>query len=116
MSLPDTLERAGIVLGSVLMVALPASVLLNAISGVGTPWWGPLVLLAPGFVVGWAVADEWVSFDYDAVWFVCFFGYVLAVAALSLLDLEPVSEHRTAALAVSAAAFVVAAVVDHYRS
>lgn len=115
MSLPDTLERVGIVLGSMLMVALPASVLLNAISGAGTPWWGPLVLLAPGFVVGWAVASERAPFDYDALWFVCFFGYVLAVAALSLLNLEPISEHRVAALAVSTAAFVAAAVVDYLR-
>jgi hypothetical protein len=115
-SLADTLERAGIVFGSILMVALPASVLLNALSGAGTPWWGPLLLLAPGFVVGWAAVADWVPFDYDAVWFVCFFGYVLAVAALAVLDLQPIGENRAAALAVSAAAFVVAAVVDYYRS
>ena len=115
MSLPDTLERVGIVLGSMLMVALPATVLLSVISAGSTPWWGPLVVLGPGFVVGWAVLTDQVSLEYDSVWFVCFVGYVLAVVALALLDLQPIAENRTAALAVSAVAFVVAAVVNHLR-
>ncbi len=99
-----------------LMVALPATVLLSAIAGANTPWWGPLLILGPGFVVGWAVVTDQVGLEYYSVWFVCFFGYVLAVVALAVLDLQPIAENQTTALAVSAAAFVVAAVANYYRT
>ncbi|MFB6071965.1 MAG: hypothetical protein ABEJ88_03260 [Halobacterium sp.] len=115
MSLPDQLERVGIVLGSMLMFSLPASLVLQVAVGPGTPWWGLVVLLAPGFVVGWAVAAGQAPFDYDSVWFVCFFGYVLALGAVVALEVQPPWEHELVVLGVSAAAFAAAAAVDYYR-
>lgn len=108
------MERVGIVLGSMLMLALPASYVLLAVAGTTTAWWGPVALLGPGFVVGWAVASDLVPFDYDTVWFVCFAGYVLAALGFSALELQPLDEHQPAAFAILACGLVVAAAVDYY--
>lgn len=114
MSLPDTLERVGVVVGSILMVGLPTWLVLQAVFGTSLPWWGLVALLAPGFVVGWAVASERAPFDYDTVWFVCFLGYVLALVAIRVLGLLPIRDHTAGVVAVVAVTFGVAALADHY--
>jgi hypothetical protein len=114
-SLADQFERAGVVVGAVLLVALPVSLALQAVVGPQTPWWRLLVVLGPGFVVGWAAAADDRPVSYGGVWFVCFLGYLLAVVAVRLLDLVPVSEHTGSVLAVLAASFAVATVADRVR-
>lgn len=116
MSLPDQLERTGIVLGSILLVSLPASLVLQVVAGSETPWWSALLLVVPGFVVGWAIATEQAPFDYDSLWFVCFVGYVGTFAGLAALGLELSGGNDGAALAVSVAAYLAAAAVDVVRS
>lgn len=115
MSLPDQLERAGIVLGSILMVSLPASLVLQAAAPASTPWWGALLLVVPGFVVGWAIATEQAPFDYDTLWFVCFVGYVATSVGFAALDLRLSGGNDGVALAVGVVAFAAAAVVDSLR-
>jgi hypothetical protein len=114
-SLPDQLERAGIVLGSILMVSLPASLVLSVVTGTSTPWWSALLLVIPGFVVGWAIATERAPFDYDSLWFVCFVGYVGTVAAVAALGLEATEGDGRLMLGVAAVAFLAAGLVDRYR-
>ncbi|MCD2203186.1 hypothetical protein [Halobacterium sp. KA-6] len=115
MSLADQFERVGIVVGAVLLVALPLSLAVDALVGSETPWWQLLVVLGPGFVVGWAAAADDLPVSYGSVWFVCFVGYLLSVATISLLELVPVHEHTTSVLVVLAASFAVAVVADSYR-
>ncbi|MFB6269003.1 MAG: hypothetical protein ABEH83_03605 [Halobacterium sp.] len=115
MSLADQFERAGVVVGAVLLVALPVSLALQAVVGPQTPWWRLLVVLSPGFVVGWAAAADDLPVSYGSVWFVCFLGYVLSVVTVRVLGLVPVSEHTGSVLAVLAASFVVAIVADRFR-
>jgi hypothetical protein len=114
-SLPDQLERAGIVLGSILMVSLPASLVLSVLTGTSTPWWSALLLVIPGFVVGWAIATERAPFDYDSLWFVCFAGYVGTLAAVAALGFEAAQGDGGPTLAVGAVAFLAAGVVDRLR-
>nr|WP_231737027.1 hypothetical protein [Halobacterium sp. CBA1126] len=97
------------------MVGLPLTLLVDAVVGPATPWWRLLVVLAPGFVVGWAAAADDLPVAYGSVWFVCFAGYVLSVATISLLGLVPVHEHTASVLVVLAASFAVAVVGDSYR-
>lgn len=115
MSLADQFERAGVVVGAVLLVGLPVSLALQAVVGPQTPWWQLLVVLAPGFVVGWAAATDELPVSYESVWFVCFLGYLLAVIAIRVLGLVPVEDHTGSVLGVLAASFVVAVVADYYR-
>nr|WP_272931509.1 hypothetical protein [Halobacterium noricense] len=97
------------------MVALPLSLAVSAVAGPATPWWQLLVVLGPGFVVGWAAAADDLPVAYGSVWFVCFLGYVLAVGTIRVLELVPVYEHTTSVLVVLAASFAVAVVADSYR-
>ncbi|MXR22041.1 hypothetical protein [Halobacterium bonnevillei] len=115
MSLADQFERAGIVAGAVLMVALPLSLALEALVGPQGPWWRLLAVLGPGFVVGWAAATDELPVSYSSVWFVCFLGYLLAVLGVRLLDLVPVGDHTGSVLGVLAVSFVVAVVADRFR-
>lgn len=115
MSLPDQLERAGIVLGSILMVSLPASIVLSVLTGTSTPWWSTLLLVIPGFVVGWTVATERSPFDYDSLWFVCIAGYLGTLAAVAALGLEATEGDGVIILGVGVGAFFAAALVDRYR-
>lgn len=115
MSLADQFERAGIVAGAVLMVALPLSLALEALVGPQTPWWRLLAVLGPGFVVGWAAATDALPVSYDSVWFVCFLGYLLAVLGVRLLDLVPVGDHTGSVLGVLAISFVLAIAADRIR-
>jgi len=114
-SLADQFERVGIVVGAVLLVGLPLSLAVDAVVGPATPWWQLLVVLGPGFVVGWAAAADDLPVAYGSVWFVCFVGYALSLATVSLLELVPVYEHTMSVLVVLAAAFAVAVVADSYR-
>ncbi|WP_336035525.1 hypothetical protein [Halobacterium yunchengense] len=115
MSLADSFERAGVVVGAVLLVALPVSLALEAVVGSATPWWRLLVVLGPGFAVGWAAASDEPPVSYESVWFVCFLGYLLSVLAIRVFDLVPVGDHTGSVLAAMAAAFAVAVVADRYR-
>lgn len=115
MSLADSFERAGVVVGSMLLVALPLSLVLQAFVGASFPWWSLLVLLGPGFVVGWGIAFEHVGFDYDTLWFVCVAGYFLATIALGALDWMPPEADPLPVVAVLVASLGVAAAVDYVR-
>jgi hypothetical protein len=113
-SLADTLERAGIVVGTMVLSALPGSILLTAVDSQSTPWWGPLVVLAPAFALGWALAYDRPSFDYDDVWFVCLLGYILTVAGLAVLDVSVGEDGGLAVLAVGVGAYLVAGGVRYW--
>jgi len=113
-SLADTLERAGIVAGTMVLAALPGSILLTAVDSQTTPWWGPLVVLAPAFALGWALAHDRPSFDYDDVWFVCLLGYLLTVAALAASGVSVSEDGGLAVLAVGVAAYLAAAGVRYW--
>ncbi|SEW18503.1 hypothetical protein [Halobacterium jilantaiense] len=114
MSLADSLERAGVVVGTMVLSALPGSILVTAVDSRGTPWWGPLVVLAPAFVLGWALAHDRPSFDYDDVWFVCLLGYLLTVAGLAVSGVSVDDDGGLAVLAVGVAAYLLAAGVRYW--
>ena len=77
MALEDGFERAGIVLGSVVLVPLPMLLLADALVGADhSSWFWPTLVLA-GLLVGVAIAREWIPIDYRDLWYVSVVGAVL---------------------------------------
>ncbi|WP_227353321.1 hypothetical protein [Haladaptatus salinisoli] len=68
MSLPRRLEQVGIVVGSVLMVSLPVSVLTALLIADPTVWQLALLWCVPGALVGVLIATNRVPVAYDQVW------------------------------------------------
>ncbi|MCF2164462.1 MULTISPECIES: hypothetical protein [Halobacterium] len=116
MELAEYFERAGIVVGSMLMVSLPASLVLWVVTGPATPWWETVAQLAPGFVIGWWVAVGRAPVEYATVWFTSLFGYLLASAVMAALNVRPVGANRVWALIAVIGSLAVVGLVDHYRS
>jgi len=69
MALPDTLERVGVVAGSVLLLALPTSALASLLFAPGSrPPPVSYLTVAPGFLVGLAVATDRLPVTYHQIW------------------------------------------------
>ncbi|WP_327053338.1 hypothetical protein [Halomicrococcus gelatinilyticus] len=87
---PNTLERAGIVVGSALLVGLPTSVLVSPfVSGI-TDWQAVLLWLLPGIVVGTLVATGRLSVAYRQVWLFSLVSWLAALAFWAVLDVDPI--------------------------
>ena len=68
-SLPDRLERAGIVVGATLLLSLPMGVVGSHLLDAGRPAWvAGVLVLAPGFAVGVLAATDRVPVSYDQIW------------------------------------------------
>lgn len=114
MALPDRFEQVGIVVGSVIMVALPANTLGVALFG-GTPdpwqvWW-----LLPGLVVGALLAAGYLPVTYHQVWAFSLSSYVLTFAGWVALGLQAPTTNRPLALLVWVVAAGLGALVAWLR-
>ena len=119
MNLPDRTEQVGIVVGSALMVALPAGLLGN-VAGIG-PWDPDLVgieigseaaallALLPGLIVGGLIVTDRLPTTYVQVWAFSLVSWLLTAAGWSAFGLSypiPASERPVAAGVWVAAAVV----------
>lgn len=114
MNLPDRFEQVGIVVGSVIMVALPASALGIALVGIDpNPW--QVVWLLPGFVVGMLLAAGRLPVTYHQVWAFSLSSYVLTIAGWVALGLQSPPTNRPLGLLVWAGAIGVGALIAWIR-
>jgi len=98
-TLPDTLERIGVVVGSVLLLALPTSALSSMLYGVGdAPAVIPYLWLLPGLVVGLLVATDRLAITYHQLWKFSLASYFAASLGPVVLSLDPPGEHRVLAV------------------
>lgn len=89
MTLPDRLEQVGIVVGSVILVMLPASLLGAVIYGFEPDPLGTLLLwLAPGLVVGLLLVAGRLPVTYHQVWAFSLSSWVLALAFWTTVGLS----------------------------
>lgn len=118
MALPDTLERVGIVLGSVFLAVVAVAPVAGVVLAPSDPLWKTtLVLCLPGAVVGWLVATERVPVSYTQFWrfaLVAGFG-ASALYAAAGLNTYPVRD-ATAAVVLWAVALAGGVVVANYES
>lgn len=118
MALPDTFERAGIVLGAVLLGAIVVAPVAGVVLAPTDPLWKTtLVFCLPGAVVGWLVATERVPVSYTQFWR---FALVAGIGSIALyaaagLDTSPVRD-ATAAVVLWAVALAAGVVVANYES
>jgi len=110
---PNTLERAGIVVGSALLLGLPTGVLVSPfVSGI-TGWQAVLLWLVPGVVVGTLVATGRLPVGYRQVWLFSIVSWLAALAFWAALDVDPVdgATAGTTALGAGVLALLVGALV-----
>lgn len=102
---PDSLERVGIVVGSVLLLALPTSAFSSLLVGDPAP---QVVLLwtLPGLVVGTLVATGRLPVSYRQVWVFSIVSWIVVLLLSSALDVDPA--RGTTALSIALAAGTVA--------
>ncbi|WP_440007108.1 hypothetical protein [Halomicrococcus sp. SG-WS-1] len=102
---PDSLERVGIVVGSVLLLALPTSAFSSLLVGDPAP---QVVLLwtLPGLVVGTLVATGRLPVSYRQVWVFSIVSWIVVLLLSSALDVDPA--RGTTALPIALAAGTVA--------
>lgn len=92
MTLPDTLERIGIVVGSALLLALPTSALFSLLYGVGeAPRSAPYLWLLPGLLAGVLVAADRLAVTYHQLWKFSLASYFAASLGAALLGLDGAS-------------------------
>jgi len=92
MTLPDTLERIGIVVGSTLLLALPTSALFSLLYGVGeSARLAPSLWLLPGLLVGVLVATDRLAVTYHQLWKFSLASYVVASLGGASLGLDGAS-------------------------
>ena len=107
---PESFEKAGVVAGSALLLALPSSAFASVLLAEPAPW-VPLLWLLPGLVVGALVATGRLPVSYRQVWA---FSIVSWIAMLFLLFelVDPVrgTTEPPIALAASVVALAVGAV------
>jgi len=112
MALPDRLEAAGIVLGSVVLLALPTSELSAALVGFSVQsWWLFALWAVPGLVVGLPLASGRLPVTYGQVWTFSLVCWILTPLGWALVGLSVPPANRPVALAVWVVAALVAALV-----
>lgn len=117
MALPDTLERAGIVLGSVVMLGIPVSFLAQVLVPLDTtPFWVVATFqFVPAAAIGVLVAYGRLPVTYDEVWRFGIAFWAVAVALGAGLGLNVTGGATGPALRVWLLAVAVAGVVATYR-
>jgi len=99
MALPDTLERVGVVAGSVLLLALPTSALGSLAFGPGAqPRFFPLLSLVPGLVAGLLVATDRLPATYRQLWQFSLVSWVVAAVGAAALGVGVPSTGVVAAI------------------
>lgn len=117
MALPDTLERAGVVVGSVVMLGVPLGVLGIVLfpPAEDPAWMAAAVQLVPAAAVGLLVAYDRLPLRYGEVWRFGIAFWVVAIALGAGLSVNVAGDATGPALRVWALAVAVAAVVATYR-
>jgi|GEM_PF-2890003 len=119
MALPDTFERAGVVVGSALLVALPMTAVLAMLvpeAATLPVWQVALAQLGPGVVVGLAVAAGWLPITYHGLWVWSLLSAFGTYAAWGLLDVAVPSQQPAVAIPAMALVVVLAATLTAWRS
>lgn len=106
--LADGFERAGIVLGSVIVVPIPLGLLLNVLVGTAVPAWAGAGVLGTALLVGGLVATDRLPITYRELWYVSVVGGVGAMGAWFALGITTPADRLALALGVWVLALVLA--------
>lgn len=100
MALPDRFEEVGIVVGSMLLLALPVSMLVTALVGLDLdPRIAVVVWFTPGLVIGVLIVKGWLSIDFQQVWLFALASWFMTVLGWVAMGLSfPPSDSTTAVL------------------
>lgn len=110
MSLPRRLEQVGIVVGSVLMLTLPFSVLWAVfLSGPG--WVNNLLVYVPGLIVGVLVALRMLPVSYGQVWLFGIASWLATLALWWVFGAADITKNQPALLGAWVLALLVGALV-----
>lgn len=112
MALPDRFEQVGIVVGSVVLLALPTSELVGALFGFAIdPWFGMLVWLVPGLVIGILLAAGRLPLTYHQLWVFALSSWLLALVAWAAFGLSSPPTDRPVAVLLWVLAIVVGGLI-----
>lgn len=100
MALPDLFEDVGIVVGSMILLALPVSVLGTALAGLDLdPRIAVVVWFTPGLIVGALIVSGWVSIGYQQLWVFALASWFMTVLGWIAAGLSfPPTDTTTAVL------------------
>ncbi|WP_266079032.1 hypothetical protein [Haladaptatus caseinilyticus] len=98
MSLPRRLEQLGIVLGSVLMLSLPITVLTPLLVETPKLWQTALLVYSPGLAVGVLIALDKFPVSYHQVWVFSIVSWLATVALWMVFDVESVTTNQPTAI------------------
>lgn len=115
MSIPDQFEQVGIVIGSMIVLGLPTSLMTNVLYGPDMAY--PLIGIwfVPGFVIGVLIATGGVPFEYRDVWYVGVVGWVLALLGLTVLGIPMPTDRSLIAVVTIAVALAAALGLSRLR-
>ncbi|NHN46024.1 hypothetical protein G9464_00235 [Halostella sp. JP-L12] len=99
-SLPDRLERVGVVVGATLLLSLPMGVVGSHLLAAGQPAWvaGPLVF-APGLAVGILAATDRIPVPYGQIWSFSLVSWFATLVLLSVAGSNQLTADRDVVLA-----------------
>jgi len=111
-SLPDRLERVGIVVGATLLLALPMGVLGSLVLTLdGSAWVAAIPVLAPGFAVVVLVATDRIAVSYGQVWSFSLTSWFVTLLVLQSLGSNSLTADPSVVLGALAIGLLVGAVV-----
>jgi len=111
-SLPDTLERIGVVVGATLLLALPMGVVGSLVLTLDGPAWvAAIPVLAPGFAVGVLVATDRIPVSYGQIWSFSLTSWFVTLLVLQSLGSNSLTADRSVVLGALAVGLLVGAVV-----
>jgi hypothetical protein len=111
-SLPDRLERVGVVVGTKLLLSLPMGVVGSLLLAVGWPAWTVAIpVLVPGVVVGVLAATGRIPVSYGQIWSFSLTSWFVTLLVLQAAGLNYLGADQPTVLGGWAVGLLVGAVV-----
>ncbi|WP_135821763.1 hypothetical protein [Halostella litorea] len=111
-SLPERLERVGIVAGATLLLALPMGVVGSLLVARGWPAWAAAIpVLGPGLAVGVLAATDRIPVSYGQIWSFSLSSWFVTLLLLQASGSNSLTAERSVVLGAWAVGLLVGAVV-----